>query len=381
MVGGSYGGGIQFVTAATDCRVDAIVPTIAWHSLTTSLYKSGIAKSGWSGILVQSVVERPRRPRGRGRLPGGPGDRHRRLPTRWPGSPPAGPAQHLRTVHIPTLIVQGTVDTLFTLQEGVDNYEVLRAAGVPTAMQWFCGGHGVCLTPAGDTAAAGAGHPGLAEALRAAGHRGRHRTGLQLRRPERHHLLGPVLPRAPGDAGDRQRVRAPCHWWRRAARAPSPRSRPDSSWAAWWPPSPRRRPPTPLTSRSPSPEPVVVVGAPRLVLTYSGTVPAGTRPTRVFAQLVDRSTGLVLGNQVTPVARRPRRLRPTRSPCRSRSSPTRRRRPRTSSCSWWRPRCPTRSPGSAGPVHFASIRLALPTAAGLTPVTSPSGSATASTAG
>ena len=26
MVGGSYGGGIQLVTAATDCRVDAIVP-------------------------------------------------------------------------------------------------------------------------------------------------------------------------------------------------------------------------------------------------------------------------------------------------------------------------------------------------------------------
>jgi len=38
-------------------------------------------------------------------------------------------------------------------------------------------------------------------------------------------------------------------------------------------------------------------------------------------------------------------------------------------------------PRLGGTVHFASIRLALPTAAGLTPVTSPSGSATASTAG
>ena len=52
MVGGSYGGGIQLVTAATDCRVDAIVPTIAWHSLVTSLDKADTAKIGWSNILA-----------------------------------------------------------------------------------------------------------------------------------------------------------------------------------------------------------------------------------------------------------------------------------------------------------------------------------------
>ena len=46
----------------------------------------------------------------------------------------------------------------------------------------------------------------------------------------------------------------------------------------------------------------LVVGAPTLDITYSGTVPAGERPTRVFAQLVDDSTGLVLGNQITPIA-------------------------------------------------------------------------------
>ena len=47
--------------------------------------------------------------------------------------------------------------------------------------------------------------------------------------------------------------------------------------------------------------PQVVVGAPQLRLTYDGTAPSGVRPTRVFAQLVDESTGLVLGNQVTPI--------------------------------------------------------------------------------
>jgi len=46
MVGGSYGGGIQLVTAAIDRRVDAMVPDIAWNSLYTALYKDDTVKSG-----------------------------------------------------------------------------------------------------------------------------------------------------------------------------------------------------------------------------------------------------------------------------------------------------------------------------------------------
>ena len=48
-------------------------------------------------------------------------------------------------------------------------------------------------------------------------------------------------------------------------------------------------------------DPALIVGAPELTISYSGTVPDGDRPTRVFAQLVDDATGLVLGNQVTPI--------------------------------------------------------------------------------
>src|SRR5690349_21280446 len=51
MSGASYGGGIQLVTAAIDKRVDAIVPDIAWHSLTTSLYKDDTFKGGWGTLL------------------------------------------------------------------------------------------------------------------------------------------------------------------------------------------------------------------------------------------------------------------------------------------------------------------------------------------
>jgi ABC-2 type transport system ATP-binding protein len=46
----------------------------------------------------------------------------------------------------------------------------------------------------------------------------------------------------------------------------------------------------------------IALGAPSLTITYSGTVEPGERPMAVFAQLIDESTGLVLGNQVTPIA-------------------------------------------------------------------------------
>ena len=44
-----------------------------------------------------------------------------------------------------------------------------------------------------------------------------------------------------------------------------------------------------------------LLGAPQLSLRYAGTSPPGERPTRVFAQLVDEQTGIVVGNQITPI--------------------------------------------------------------------------------
>ena len=56
MVGASYGGGIQLVTAAIDPRVDAIVPTIAWNNLNTSLYKSEAPKTSWGALLTAALI-------------------------------------------------------------------------------------------------------------------------------------------------------------------------------------------------------------------------------------------------------------------------------------------------------------------------------------
>ena len=60
-----------------------------------------------------------------------------------------GPGSLVNQIRIPTLLVQGTADTLFTLDEASTNYKILRANRVPAKIIWFCGGHGACLTDAG----------------------------------------------------------------------------------------------------------------------------------------------------------------------------------------------------------------------------------------
>ena len=53
-----------------------------------------------------------------------------------------GPGDLVNKIKVPTLLIQGTVDTLFTLDEAITNYRVLSDNGVPVKMLWFCGGHG-----------------------------------------------------------------------------------------------------------------------------------------------------------------------------------------------------------------------------------------------
>jgi ABC-2 type transport system ATP-binding protein len=160
MAGGSYGGGIQLVTAATDPRVDAITPDIAWNSLVTSLYKAQSVKAGWSNILfglglASSTV--PGLPAGEtgnldphivsayesGLATGQLSDED----VRWFAS--RGPGSLVGQIRAPTLLIQGTADTLFTLDEAIRNYAILRSKRVPTKMIWFCGGHGACFTDSG----------------------------------------------------------------------------------------------------------------------------------------------------------------------------------------------------------------------------------------
>jgi ABC-2 type transport system ATP-binding protein len=160
MAGGSYGGGIQLVTAATDQRVDAITPDIAWNSLVTSLYKAQSVKAGWSNLLFGLGVASSTVP---GLAAGETGNLDPHIVSAYQSGlatgqlsdedvawfAARGPGSLVGQIKAPTLLLQGTVDTLFTLDEAIRNYAVLRAKRVPAKMVWFCGGHGACFTDPG----------------------------------------------------------------------------------------------------------------------------------------------------------------------------------------------------------------------------------------
>jgi ABC-2 type transport system ATP-binding protein len=301
MVGGSYGGGIQLVAAAIDCRIDAIVPEIAWHSLTTSLYKADTAKLGWASLLQRETA-------GHRVDPHIPASYQASLNTGTVSAASLrffasrGPANLLARITVPTLLVQGTVDNLFTLDEAIANYRVLRQRPAPTAMLWYCGGHGVCLTNPGDTTrvknatVAWLNRYVKRDSTVATGSRfdfvdqnGTRYTASDYPLPTGHPITaagaGVLTLTAAGGSG-------PAH---------PPANSPDPLAGVAGPITPARATNAVNVSVDAATA-AVIVGAPQLHLAYHGTTPPGVRPTRVFAQLVDNTTGLVVGNQVTPIA-------------------------------------------------------------------------------
>ncbi|MDT5331917.1 MAG: type transport system ATP-binding protein [Mycobacterium sp.] len=151
MVGASYGGGIQLVTAAIDPRVDAIVPTIAWNNLNTSLDKNGAPKTSWGTLLTAALLFTGARVN--------PQIYTAITTALLTGSVPKAdelflnersPFELVNQITAPTLLIQGTVDTLFTLAEADANAKALIAHGVPTKVVWYCGGHGGCISSTND---------------------------------------------------------------------------------------------------------------------------------------------------------------------------------------------------------------------------------------
>jgi ABC-2 type transport system ATP-binding protein len=147
MVGGSYGGGIQLVTAGIDPRVDVIVPGIAWNNLEDSLYTNGAFKTSYSAGLLLGLVTTGARINPQiypGIITGA------LLGILTPGQisllRSSGPDFLTANIDIPTLFIQGTVDVLFPLQQAVTNAGSLGTPTEDIRMIWFCGGHGVCLT-------------------------------------------------------------------------------------------------------------------------------------------------------------------------------------------------------------------------------------------
>lgn len=156
MVGGSYGGGIQLTAAATDPRIDAIVPDIAWNSLNSSLYPDNTFKTAYGSLLYLSLLTTGARvnsliPRAilTGDLLGWISESAQATLAS------SGPTALLAQLQAPTLLTQGIVDVLFPLQQSLISaqailgnlYNALVPGSVPAKVFWFCGGHGVCNDP------------------------------------------------------------------------------------------------------------------------------------------------------------------------------------------------------------------------------------------
>jgi ABC-2 type transport system ATP-binding protein len=302
MAGGSYGGGIQLVTAALDRRIDVIVPDIAWHSLITSLYKQQTIKLGWSTVLYALG-------KSAGRLDPLIGQSYTAGVEGRPLTPAElnfyrsrGPGALVKRIHVPTLLMQGTVDNLFTLQEAVNNYGILKRNHVPLKMLWFCAGHGICITNPGQTSLID--KDLIAWLDRYLKRETQVKTGPKFEWVDQNgaeHTAGgyplatssPISGHGSGtlplmEAGGAGPVTAP------------PGTGAVGAVAAPITPA-KAANAVNVTLHAPRRE-QLITGAPHLTITYSGTGSGENgKSTRVYAQVVDDATGKVLGNQITPV--------------------------------------------------------------------------------
>ncbi|MFL4904239.1 CocE/NonD family hydrolase [Streptomyces sp. MMS24-I2-30] len=141
MAGGSYGGAISLLAAGYDHRVDAIAPEITYWNLADALFPNGVFKKLWAGIFFNTgggcakfeptlcamydrVAESGR-----------PDDAARALLEQ------RSPSAVADRIKVPTLLVQGQQDSLFTLAQSDAAEKAIRANGAPVDVDWIAGGH------------------------------------------------------------------------------------------------------------------------------------------------------------------------------------------------------------------------------------------------
>ena len=167
-IGGSYGGGYQFHGAFEELRqhgtpvFDALAPEITWNDLNTSLAPQGVVRTEWALALsaaslpsqalptkiYQALVEGA----ATGTYPDGSIPGTENLPEFFRKNGPSYHVSQGRKLDIPVLFGQGTTDTLFNLQQGLDNWRtaITRTAREHSIFVGYNGGHTLpAVYPAG----------------------------------------------------------------------------------------------------------------------------------------------------------------------------------------------------------------------------------------
>ena len=160
-IGGSYGGGYQFVGAFSELRdtgatrFDALVPEITWNSLTDSLFPQGVPRTEWASALTAAALPTDALP---------PIVLQGFAEAAATGNVPSylydfldknGPEWHVRQgrrLDIPVLFGQGETDNLFPLHQGLENFAsaLTDKARARSIFLGYNGGHTLpALAPAG----------------------------------------------------------------------------------------------------------------------------------------------------------------------------------------------------------------------------------------
>ena len=155
-IGGSYGGGYQFVGAFTELRdvgatrFDALAPEITWFDLKEALAPQEVPRTTWLSLLhAAGINDVPQTVRTGYAYSGATG--------LWPGKgnpvvdldtffEKNGPKHHVGQglqLDIPVLFGQGISDNLFNLNEGLKNYDqaLTPAARSRSMLVGYNGGH------------------------------------------------------------------------------------------------------------------------------------------------------------------------------------------------------------------------------------------------
>ncbi len=175
MLGGSYGGQVQYAAASVSDKLDTIVPIITWNDLSYSLGPNntsqtsgvttdvpGAVKLSWVagfsalGVLADPQNQQPPEPTelpcpnfpewvcpalAQGVVTGTlSDDAIGRLRD-------ASVSTYVEDVDIPTLILQGQADTLFNLNEAAATYKALQQQGTEVKMSWIEYGHSGAPAP------------------------------------------------------------------------------------------------------------------------------------------------------------------------------------------------------------------------------------------
>ncbi|MFF3464388.1 CocE/NonD family hydrolase [Streptomyces sp. NPDC002619] len=141
VAGASYGGAISLLAAGYDDRVDAIAPAITYWNLADALFPGGVFKKLWAGIFFNTgggcAQFEPALCAMYNRVAesGKPDAAARKLLDER--SPSAVGAR----IKVPTLLLQGQTDSLFTLAQSDAAAKAIRANGSPVDVDWIAGGH------------------------------------------------------------------------------------------------------------------------------------------------------------------------------------------------------------------------------------------------